>query len=175
MVTWLRIIVSCFCLVLCVLFAALWARGFFLTDVVTSLDLKQDWNSTFQIGRGLLLYQQVTHTGSRLERFIEINPELIPQGQTNYRKWITVKGTVVPEPKNTFLRISYCASTSWDGTRYLGWSFPHWMIVGTCGLIATVAKSRPRWKFGMRELLVLLTVGTCTVGSLAVFLRAINS
>jgi hypothetical protein len=181
MVTWLRIIVSFFCLVLCVLFAALWVRSYFVADSISTIDLSVSPHETgtLQVSRGEANYQYADHPAG-LDHMLKIFPRRFPDGVRTSRMWLTYKATSLGKRRSGFkpdfelLGIGFYTEAGRDGQHFLGWRLPFWILVFTSGIIAYAAKPTPRRQFGMRELLVLLTVGAITVGTLVIMLGALS-
>jgi hypothetical protein len=111
MVTWLRIIVSCFCLVLCVLLAALWVRSYFVTDSISFIDLSVSPHETsrFEVSRGETRYQHADHpTG--LDHFAK-SPRLFPDGVRPSTWWMTYKAPPLKMPNYGYLGIGFYQET----------------------------------------------------------------
>jgi hypothetical protein len=178
MVTWLRIIVSCFCLVLCVLFAALWVQSYrsCMVAILASINhltpmAPEDEIWATSCSRGII--------------HIHINP---PQRATK-TKWIW---DVIPTSRvHADLQLSPYQNqyiTTWKGWFGFGYSvfrmngqisrrltLPIWMPTVVCGLLAVLTRSKPRWRFGLRDLFALTTVAALVIGPLAFWLRTISS
>ena len=162
MLTWLRIVVSCVCLVLCVLFAALWVRSYYYGDFVQKtfrVSPRTSYNLTIATsGKGSISLHLGVQSGPNIKfvnwRFdSESTAEYTPEGHWLNFVWLT-------------LRYEY------RNVRHI--LFPHWFAILIFGFTAYLVKPKPRWQFGMRELFVLSTIGAITVGTLAAVLRAIS-
>jgi hypothetical protein len=173
MLTWLRIIVSCFCLVLCVLFAASWVRSYICIDLVVTADMRfNQWRtSIFEISSGQLRFQQAAIDGKPSE----LEMRVILKGQPVVHRWSDAELGKWVGPQSTYLGFAVHSSTDrQSGKRHLQWSVPHWALVFVFGLAAYAAKPRPRFRFGLRELIVLSTVVAITLGTFIIVLRAIS-
>lgn len=156
MLTWLRIVVSCFCLVLCVLLVALWVRSCFYVDLIDQGPK----------------YRRASLRNRRhvIELFVFDPPMYDPRDRQD--RWFRGRlGGNVPSQSWFYWRYK----NDPRGRSYIVARVPHWLLVLATALVAYGAKPKPRWKFGMRELFVLSTIGAITVGTLAVVLRAIRS
>ena len=159
MLTWLRIVVSCFCLVLCVLFAALWVRSSSYLDVI---DQGPSYRRVALMSRMGIFSLTV------------LDPPMGPWTDARGR-WLGAKANLWSTQSN-----SQSKSFGWrykqgsTGQAALSVYLPHWLLVIIAGCIAYFAKPKPRWQFGLRELFVLSTIGAITVGTLAAVLRAIS-
>lgn len=173
MVTWLRIVVSCFCLVTCVLFTASWVRSYFRADSVATYDMRfNQWRSnTFQIARGRLCFQQGTQDGEPSPREMQA---IFSKGRLLVRHWLITNKPMWAGPKSTYIGFAYNSSTNRSGKRFLSWSLPHWFLVSAMAILAFVVKPKPRWQFGLRELFLIFTFGAIAAGSLALVLRMIG-
>jgi hypothetical protein len=174
MLTWLRRIVSCFCLVLCVLFAALWVRSYLTADSITTVDMRsgvEDLSSTFQVNKGTLFYQRVIHEDGKL-RWLTPMPDNSPHDK--HSVWMPAV-LVGPPPKfKSILGVGWHTSTGRQGERYFQWLLPIWSLVLTTALLAIAIRPKPRSRFGLRDLFTLTTVAAVVMGPLAFWLRAIG-
>lgn len=159
MLTWLRIIVSCFCMVVCVLFAALWARSYIHWDIFSYHDSSR-WLS-MSVSQGVLnidtgLWSDATHELPRLywQQMDPVQPKLGPGERLAKMPWFECE---VYATGVSHLLIAI------------------WLPVLTAIVLATLIRPQPRLRFGLRELFVLSTIGAITVGILAVVLRSISS
>lgn len=182
MVTWLRRIASYFCLVMCVLFAALWVRSYFTSDLIVTTDLSgdvRDLSSNFQLNEGRMFYQQRTVEDGKLDRIAQMTPELFPHTNYKYQKWLTTSGSnrvsmPVPPKLEKFFGIGWRSSVARNGDEHFQWVFPLWLPVVGLGLVATALRPKPRWRFGLRDLLALTTIAAVIVGPMAYWLRSIK-
>jgi hypothetical protein len=169
MLTWLRIIVSCFCLVLCVLFAALWVRSYSSGDTIryaqrSEIDFDNDtkvmpgdlWSATS--GDGIVLLKHQSGSSDSADWTVNYFPEVTPWfGGTNFFG---------------FAFLQYNSPNADASATAVG--MPHWFLVLLIATISLVVKPKPRFRFGLRELFVLSTVGAITVGTLVIVLRALS-
>jgi hypothetical protein len=157
MVAWLRIIVSCFCLVLCVLFAALWVRGWFYYDIVERVAVVSETKvmRTWLIGLGAVIYQEYprTHSGSEA------------RWKSSYRPTADWRDNLYPP--FLYFRWEYNSRRTYV-------AFPTGFAAVMNAFGAYFAKPKPRRQFGLRDIFVLSTVVTLIVGPLTYWLRSIS-
>jgi hypothetical protein len=57
-----------------------------------------------------------------------------------------------------------------------GWGVtgPHWFFIIIAAILAVISRPAPRWRFGMRELLVISTIGAVVVATTTAVFRAIS-
>ncbi len=177
MLTWLRIVVSCFCLVLCVLFTALWVLSYVRTVIYDTTEISPNLYRVnyYLIAQGTLSFKQRTSDGKDIGADVNARQSFPPDGHMLRRKWETIDHVPQIRPKSNFLGIGYRSLNSRSGIKVIEWSLPYWILVAIFGLTAFIAKPKPRWRFGLRELFVLSTIGAITVGTLAFVLRAISA
>jgi hypothetical protein len=190
MLTWLRIIVSSFCLVLCVLFAALWVQSYRSTMVVAITPINSrsglsGMNEFLSVwcSRGLVRIQITPHP-TRVTIYTNPRHPNISRNSTR-TKWIW---DIVPRSADlqiTPLQTQYL--TTWKGWFGFGWSvsrfngnvsrtltFPILMPTVVCGFLAVLIRSKLRWQFGLRDLFAVTTVAALIIGPLAFWLRTIS-
>jgi hypothetical protein len=160
MLTWLRITVSCFCMVLCVSFAALWVRSYYHTDTLRSL-----YRENIAITK--VRDHVISNYGSAK---IYFRTGGNPVWKT--AKWDLLSSDYPPKPQRQWFSWK---RGSMGGARLNIVTIPYWFAVPSIALLATAIRPKPRWRFGLRELFVLSTIGAITIGTLAVVLRAISS
>jgi hypothetical protein len=150
MVTWLRIIVSCFCLVLCILLAALWVCSYQTPGNVAKQPVLIDHNMLLGFTNAFG-YVSIWYDGD---------------GRSVPWRW---KKLNIRSMENV---------NDYVGIRSLkfGWGVtgPHWFFMLIAAILAVVSRPAPRWRFGMRELLVISTIGAVVVGTTAAVFRAIG-
>ena len=146
---------SCFCLVLCVLFAMLWVRSSDYVDSIEARSSKTAVSIKSWIG------------GVRFRLIIWPKKHFV----SNRGFWVSM-----PTGDSTFppRRYDMKYERSREGTRLYEVLVPDWFLVVLTGLIAFFAKPKPRFRFGIRELFALSTVGAITVGTFAAVLRALS-
>lgn len=167
MVTWLRIVVSCFCLVLCVLFSMLWVRSHYQYDYLGYMARLPRNQMVLMAAEGSARFQR--------------QRQVVGSTSEPLWFWSTKPPRTTPLPPPTtgvvnpgLLGFRWYHRTSKDSLSIEA-KLPIWFLVLTTGLIACVVRPKPRWQFGMRELFTLSTVGAITIGMLAVLLRTISS
>ncbi len=162
MFTWLRIVVSCFCLVLCFLFAALWVRSYYYCDYI----------------HGIASSPVVpTHVTSLVSLRGEFSAQRMTQRGKVYvpAVWEWLPHVPIEEPpyRPGILGFEW-SHTPWAGGGQSAINFPIWFLWLTNGTAAFIAKPMPCWRFGLRELFVLSTIAAITIGTLTAVLRAIS-
>ncbi len=181
MLTWLRIIVSCFCLVLCVSFAALWPRSYSWYERVTLITpyVEAIIEVSFYNGppKGTAAFRVYFLPDGSMGGFAELSRR--PVTPVRNRVTPVTFGNRVPVivriRGDGILGFKAKAYHSVIGPRILTLQAPHWFLIALTAILAYIAKPKPRWQFGMRELFVLSTIGAITVGALAIMLRAIST
>lgn len=157
MLAWLRIIVSCFCLVLCVLFAALWVRSYYHTDTLSTLYRKS-------IVSVLVRDHAISNYGSMKLYFITGGD---PAWKT--AKWDLSSSDYPPKPQRQWFRWN---KFRMGGARVNTVTIPHWFAVLSTALLVIAIRPKPRWRFGLRELFLISTFGAFAFGTLAMLMRA---
>ena len=161
MLTWLRIAVSCFCLVLCVLFVALWIESYNSYNSVYKRTL--EGRPTFHIIRIL--------EASRGQ--IKLNYE------DRFNEHYPTKWGLDRDEAFNFGGRKRTIGFGWSmgatsKFRYRSILLPIWFPTIISGLIAYVAKPKPRWQFGSRELLTLTSAVAITAGTFAALVRSLS-
>ncbi len=152
MLTWLRIVVSCFCLVLCVLFAALWIRSWFGLDMIRITDGTTETTITSNYGN--ILFQQ------RLE------PSAQPEPFSVFSASAPAK-VFRPQSHSKMFGFSWRTIRTNRGLDYNIRQVPHWIIFVPAGLLAIALRTKPRWRFSLGELAGLVTLTAIEFGFLA--------
>ena len=167
MLTWLRIVVSCFCLVLCFLFAGLLVSSYYRHDYLLHHEPPLAHNQMILVAaNGVVGFQRLTsqpvvYGRKGWEWAID------PVRQRPHRPVIPIKPALIA------FRWSHITNKNGPGHTIL--QLPIWFLALTTALIAYGAKPKPRWRIGLRELFVLSTIGAITVGTIAAVLRAIST
>jgi hypothetical protein len=152
MLTWLRIIVSCFCLVLCVLCAALWVRSYIACDVAA------------RVSR-YALATAANYKGS-IDGTVEVSPEMFPrQMHAEYHLSYGSPMRDQLERRNGFFGF-YWSRSETDNSRSWQYCFPLWPFVIIFALTSVVTRPRPRFQFELRDLWILLSVLALMLGTI---------
>jgi hypothetical protein len=158
MVTWLRIIVSCFCLTFFVLLTWLWVRSYFNTDTAARIS----GFSQFEIHShlGILSFDLYTGTERRL------NAATTPAYQfrrSNAAGMRDSKGIL-----GFYWRSS--GPSSW-GFSHTEFTLPLWPLIWLFGLPAFFIRPKPRWQFGLRDIMLFLTMFGLAFGAITSLIR----
>jgi hypothetical protein len=157
----LRTIVSCFCLVLCVLFAALWVRSCFRFDFVTQRvrgPVDSPNAIKFGFGQGIAAYERDRNPSKNAGKVL----------------WRRGSVTLPVASKTLFLNFEWVAWTHPNGATYERVRIPIWCFILFTLLLAIAIRPQPRWRFGLRDLFTLTTVAALVIGPLAFWLRGIG-
>lgn len=160
MLVWIRIIVSSFSLVLCIFLIAMWVRCWSHQEMIIA---RQDtFQTTVWNGDGVGGIIHVASDFSSYDSSLTV---------MNWKKeYLTpVRGT--PDP-GQYVWIHRSGKAAGDESII---QLPHWLVIAITGLVSFVAKPKPRWQFGLRELFFLSTIGAITLGMLAKLIQAIHS
>lgn len=146
MVAWLRIIVSCFSLALCIMFSTLWMRSYFYRDLAirqTGFTLLRLNNSQGVI-RGEF-YRSKSRIDMCTSTVYQFRSRDAPRGGGGKIKGFL--GFYIWNPSDS----------SWRGNQFIEFSFPPWPFVLLTAPAALLVRPTPRWRFGLRDLMMLIT------------------
>jgi hypothetical protein len=151
MIIWLRIIVSCFCIVLCALFGTMWVRsyqqGTIIGVAIFAVPNPNGASPIWEIGcsRGQI---RIIHAG----RF--------PNLRRVEWKWYTTKPfDLAAGVKNGRIMVY--------GDEFQVTLLPLWLLTLTNSLIAILIRPKPWWRFRLLELCILSTTVAIISGFIA--------
>lgn len=170
MLTWLRIIVSCFCLVLCVLFAAIWVQSYrsCMVAILARADypppILQIWGT--YCSRGLIqVHYDPKHSSPKTKWILDIVP-----GSTDLQL-VSLQTQYLTTWKGMFG--FGCSVSRFNGQVSRTLTFPIWMPKAVFGFLTILIRPMPRWRFGLHELFVLTTIVAIIASAVVVFLRGV--
>ena len=147
----LRTVGSAFCTMLCVGFAILWCRSYFLYDVLNAKPANygifvNSWRGALQVSCEYGQIQNCVWMTENAEMFRQEHGDSLPIDE-------------VAELRALPFNVSHL-----DGN--LRATFPHWFMVLTIGTLACGLKAPPRRRFSTREIFVFLTVAAGVLAAL---------
>ena len=147
-------IISYFCLILCILFMALWTWSY-QTPANTIYSLAPRHETEVCLANGLGYF------GVAYRRNYFSNPN------TNWR----LNKLTDRDMKNAGDDVGIHRN---NDPSHSGWYIfsPHWLLVLVTGLLAIAIRPVPRWRASLRELFLFITLGAITVGTVVVVIRS---
>jgi hypothetical protein len=158
----LRNLGSSICLLACFAFVALWVRSYFRYDAISG-PLPGDCSAFANSWHGRFLYRQ--RNTPEFPSFHWYSAPAAEYGERRRQEDADGRHTRT----KTFLGFSAIAMSSG------GWqaSFPYWFTIILAGMLAAVLKPKPRWRFSLRGLFVILTLAAAGAAAIAAFARVV--
>jgi hypothetical protein len=153
MPTGLRIVASCCCLALSFSFALLWPLSYGTMERL-GLTVPTRCTGLYSVC-GRLEYE---HSPNMIKKRTGIQLVSCP---------ISAWGTALPYHRFGFAWERLYDQNHQGRPTYVHVSIPHWFMVLTTGVLAYIAKPKPRGRFGLRELFILSTTVALTAGAIA--------
>ncbi|QEG34838.1 hypothetical protein Pr1d_21230 [Bythopirellula goksoeyrii] len=175
MLTWLRLFLSCFCIVLCVLFTALWVRSWYYLDTVFESRLILSSIQLQRIEESIISANRVIGYGTNDRKGWSFVDKVADESRWHWTTTPLRQGNPQIKIMPAFLGFQYVNEMKPNGTRFRGIRLPIWFLVLSTGLIAAAIRPIPRWQFGLRELFVLSTIAAFILGPLGILMRYLGS
>lgn len=174
MLTWLRRIASCFFVTLAILSSAMWVRSYFHYDHI----IKQAWGPLASPNA-----TRFTSAGGAISFVKRTSPSTV-YGEVRWALgYAPARRNPLPSAVPPNIAAKYAPNvfgfrwlhdTLRDGGSQTSIRVPYLSLVLTTALLGIAIRPKPRFKFGLRDLLTLTTVAALAIGPLAFWLRSIG-
>jgi hypothetical protein len=161
----IRLALSYVAFVLAALFALLWLRSYFYSDIAartTQGSLSSQYSH--------LLLESIN--GVIRGKIFSAESPGKPLAPVAYQFRSRKASPVNAANRRTSLGFYWKSEVWGKRSRYTEFSAPHWTFVLVIAFLAIALRPKPRWRYGVRDLFVFLTVTAIIVGIVVTFINS---